>query len=136
MIGLDSGFFVELIRKNSVAVKVWEGIVGGNESAVSCLTFYELKRLSLTGAIDPVAVDTILEAIRAISKVVWLDNAEIFAAAANMSQSQGIHVMDALILASLVSLNVKTIYTTDIHFEKYKKKSVSVALLSRDSSRT
>ncbi len=132
MIGLDSGFFVELIRKNSAAVKVWEGIVAGDESAVSCLTFYELKRLSLTGAIEPVAVDTILEAIRAISKVVWLDRAEILTKAATISQSQGIHAMDALILASLVSLNVKTIYTTDIHFEKYKKKGVSVALLPRN----
>jgi predicted nucleic acid-binding protein len=132
MIGLDSGFFVELIRRNSAAVKVWEGIVEGNESAVSCLTLYELKRLSLTGAIDPVAVDTILEAIRAISKVVWLDKAEILTAAANIAQSQGIHAVDALILATLASLNAKTIYTTDIHFEKYKKKGVSVVLLPRN----
>ncbi len=135
MIGLDSGFFVELLRKNSMAVRIWEGIVEGNESAVSCLTFYELKRLSLTGAMDSAAVDTILEAIRAISKVIWLDKAQILTEAANISRSQGIHAMDALILASLASLNVKTIYTTDIHFEKYKKRGVSIALLPRDLSR-
>ncbi len=134
MVGLDTGFFVELLRNNSMAVRIWEGIVEGNESAVSCLTVYELKRLSLMGVIDSVAVDTILEAIRAISKVVWLDKAEILIAAANISQSQGIHAMDALILASLASLNVKVIYTTDAHFEKYKKRGASIALLPRGSS--
>ena len=133
MVGLDTGFFVELFRNNSMAVRIWEGIVEGNESAVSCLTVYELKRLSLTGMIDSVAVDTILEAIRAISKVVWLDKSEILIAAANISQSQGIHAMDALILASLASSNVKVIHTTDAHLEKYKKRGVSIALLPRGS---
>jgi len=38
-----------------------------------------------------------------------------------------------LILASLATLNVKRIYTTDSHIEKYKKKGVSVILLTRGS---
>lgn len=133
MIGLDTGFFVELLRNNLKAVRIWEGIIEGDESAVSCLTAYELKRLSLMGVINSEAVDTILEAIPAISKVVWLDKTEIFIAAATISRSYGIHAMDALILASLASLNVKTIYTTDAHFEKYRKRGVSIALLPRGS---
>jgi predicted nucleic acid-binding protein len=133
MIGLDTGFFVELVRNNSMAVRIWEGIVEGDESAVSCLTLYELKRLSLKGVIESNAVNTILEAIRAICKVVWLDRAEILTGAASISQSHGIHAIDSLILASLATLNVKTIYTTDSHIEKYKKKGVSVILLTRGS---
>ena len=133
MIGLDTGFFVELVRNNSMAVRIWEGIVEGDESAVSCLTLYELKRLSLKGVIESDAVDTILEAIRAICKVVWLDKAEILIGAAAISQSHSIHAIDSLILASLATLNVKTIYTTDSHIEKYKKKGVSVILLTRGS---
>ncbi len=133
MIGLDTGFFVELLRNNSIAVRIWEGIVEGDESAVSCLTLYELKRLSLKGVIESNAVDTILEAIRAICKVVWLDKAEILTGAATISQSHGIHAIDSLILASLATLNVKTIYTTDSYIEKYKKKGVSVILLTRGS---
>jgi predicted nucleic acid-binding protein len=43
MIGLDTGFFVELVRNNLMAVRIWEGIVEGDESAVSCLTLYELQ---------------------------------------------------------------------------------------------
>jgi len=130
MIGLDTGFFVELVRNNSMAVTIWEGIVEGDESAVSCLSLYELKRLSLKGVIESNAVDTIFEAIRGICKVVWLDKAEILTGAAAISQSHGIHAIDSLILASLATLNVKTIYTTDSHIENYKKKGVSVILLT------
>jgi predicted nucleic acid-binding protein len=133
MIGLDTGFFVELVRNNSMTVRIWEGIVEGDESAVSCLTLYELKRLSLKGVIESNAVNTILEAIRAICKVVWLDKAEILTGAAAISQSHGIHAIDSLILASFATLNAKTIYTTDSYIEKYKKKGVSVILLTRGS---
>jgi predicted nucleic acid-binding protein len=126
VIGLDTGFFVELLRNNSKAARIWEGIIEGDESAVSCLTLYELKRLSLKGAIDSHAVDTVLEAIEGICKVVWLDEAEVLIAAATISQSQGMHAIDSLILASISTLNAKTIYTTDSHIEKYKRKGVNI----------
>jgi len=109
-----------------MAVRIWEGIIRGDESAVSCLTLYELKRLSLKGVIESNAVDIITEAIRVICRIVWLDNTEILMGAATISQSHNIHAMDSLILASLFTLNVKTIYTTDSHMEKYKKKSVNM----------
>jgi predicted nucleic acid-binding protein len=131
MIGLDTGFFVELVRNNSIVVRIWERVIEGDESTVSCLTLYELKRLSLKGVIEPNAVNTILEAIQAICKVVWLDKAEILTSAAAISQSHGIHAIDSLILASFAFSNVKTIYTTDSHIEKYKKKGVNVILLTR-----
>lgn len=126
MKGLDTGFFVELLRKNPKAVEVWEGIIEGDESAISCLTLYELKRLSLKGVIESEAVNTLLEAVRAICKVVWLDKTEILTAAATISQSFGIHAIDSLIVAGLTSSEVETIYTTDSHMEKYKRKGVNI----------
>lgn len=126
MIGLDTGFFVELIRDNSTALRIWEGVVEGDESAVSCLTLYELKRLSLKGAIESNVVDIMIEAIRAICKVVWFDDVDPLIGAATISQSYGIHAIDSLILSSLTTLNVKTIYTTDSHFQKYEKKGVNI----------
>jgi predicted nucleic acid-binding protein len=126
MIGLDTGFFIELLRKNLKSVEVWEGIIEGDESAVSCLTLYELKRLSLKGVIESDAVNTLLEAIGAICKVVWLDKTEILTEAATISQSYGIHAIDSLIVAGLASSKVKTIYTTDSHIEKYKRKGVNI----------
>ena len=133
MIGLDTGFFVELLRNNSISIRVWEEIMEGDESTVSCLTLYELQRLSLKGAIESNAVNVMLEAIRAICKVVWLDEAKILTGAATISQSYGIHAIDSLILASFATLNVKTIYTTDSHIEKYKKKSVNVINIVAES---
>lgn len=113
-----------------MAVRIWEGVIEGDESVVSCLTLYELKRLSLKGAIEPNVTDTILEAIRVICKVVWLDKTEILTTASTISQTYGIHAIDSLILASLSTLNVKTIYTTDSHIEKYKKKGVNITNMS------
>lgn len=133
MIGLDTGFFVELVRNNSMAVRVWESIIEGEDSAVSCLTLYELKRLSLKGAIEPNAVDAMIEAIHTICKVVWLDEVEILIGAATISQSYGIHAIDSLILSSLAVLNTKTIYTTDSHIEKYKRKGISVINMNSGS---
>jgi len=126
MIGLDTGFFVELLRKNSQAVEIWEGIIDGDESVVSCLTFYELKRLSLKGVIDSDALIVLHEAIVGICKVVWLDKAEILREAATISYSHGIHAIDSLLLASLTALNTKKVFTTDSHIEKYKKKGLSI----------
>ncbi len=112
-------------------MRIWEGILQGDESAVSCLTLYELKRLSLKGVIESNAVDIIIEAIRAICRIVWLDNTEILLGAATISHSHNIHAMDSLILASLFTLNVKKIYTTDSHMEKYRKKSVNMIPMSK-----
>jgi len=126
MIGLDTGFFVELLRKNLKAMEVWQGIMEGDDSTVSCLTLYELKRLSLRGVIESEAVSTLLEAIGAICKIVWLDKAEILTAAATISQSYGIHAIDSLIIAGLTSSKVRTIYTTGSHMEKYKRKGVNI----------
>ncbi len=135
MIGLDTGFFVELLRKNPQAVEVWEKIVDGDESVVSCLTLYELKRLSLKGVIDPDTLNVLHEAITGISKVAWLDKAEILRDAAAISHSHGIHGIDSLILASLASLNPRMILTTDSHIERYKKKGLSIINV-RASSRS
>ena len=133
MIGLDTGFFVELLRANKEAVELWKKIMDGEDASVSCLSIFELKRLSLKRAIESEAVETLIEAMLAICKVVWLDKAEILIGAAAISQSHSVHAIDSLILASLAILNAKTIYTTDSHIEKYKKKGVSVFLLTRGS---
>ncbi len=132
MIGLDTGFFVELLRNNQKAVKIWGGITEGDESSVSCLTLYELKKLSLKKMIAMNAVNILLEAIMAICKVVRLDKVEVLNEAAHISQSYGIHAIDSLILASFAFLNVRTIYTTDAHFEKYEKKGTTVIHLTRN----
>lgn len=50
MTGLDTGFFVELLRGKSAAVAIWETLIDGSEEAtVSCLTLFEIERLGMKG---------------------------------------------------------------------------------------
>ena len=52
MIGLDTGFFVELLKGNVRAIEIWQNIIDGDECTVSCLTLYELRRLCLKGILQ------------------------------------------------------------------------------------
>ena len=129
MIGLDTGFFVELLKAHKEAVELWKKIMDGEDASVSCLSIFELKRLSLKRAIESEAVETLIEAMLAICKVVWLDNNEVLLSGANLSYGLGIPSMDALILASLVESGAQTIFTTDHHLEGFKKKGVKTQKL-------
>ena len=130
MTGLDSGFFVELLKGNTQAVGVWNGLLEGQDSVVSCVTLYELKRLGLKGVIDKAAVDAVLEAITNVCVISWLDSAGDFDAAASLSHGLGMHMADALILSAFIKIEAKAIYTTDPDMSLYKKKGVKVILLN------
>jgi len=129
MIGLDTGFFIRLLENKKEAVRIWQGIVEGEESSVSCLTIFELKRLSLKKAIDEETTDLLIDAILSICKVTWIDGKEILLVGANLSHGLGIPAVDALILAGFLVLNVNTIYTTDSHLELFHKKGIKILKL-------
>ena len=126
MIGLDTGFFIRLLENKKEAVRIWQGIVEGEESSVSCLTIFELKRLSMKKAIDEETTGLIIDAILSICKVAWIDGKEILLMGANLSHGLGIPAVDALILTGFLVLNVDTIYTTDSHLAGFRKKEVKV----------
>src|SRR4030043_1867611 len=124
MIGLDTGFFIRLQENKKEAVRIWQGIVEGEDSSVSCLTIFELKRLSMKKAIDEETTGLLIDAILSICKVTWIDGKEILLMGANLSHGLGIPAVDALILAGFLVLNVNTIYTTDSHLELFHKKGI------------
>ncbi|HUU04594.1 MAG TPA: PIN domain-containing protein [Patescibacteria group bacterium] len=127
MTGLDSGFFVELLKGNDQAVAKWKNIVDGETDAAVCsLTIYELKRLTLKGGLTVAAVQLTIEAILAVCQVVWIDNCEVLDDAARLSHGNDIPTVDAIILASLLQAGVRTIYSTDRHLQSFKKKGVSI----------
>jgi predicted nucleic acid-binding protein len=126
MIGLDTGFFIRFLENNKAAVQTWRGIIEGEESCVSCLSIFELSRLSLRGIVDIETTDLLIEAILSMCKVVWLDEKGILLTGARLSHGLNIPAMDALILAGFIMLNAGTIYTTDSHLEGFKKKGVKV----------
>ena len=130
MTGLDTGFFVELIKGNQQTLRVWNEVLDSEDSVVSCISLYELKKLALKGSIDRHSADVLMEAIKNICIISWLDSDDILMTAANMSHGHGLHMADSFILAGLLRYNATTIYTVDQHLCLYKKKGLDVILIN------
>ena len=129
MIGLDTGFFFKLLTGNRRASEIFEGINEDADLCVSCLTLFELKRLSLRGALEEDAVSRLIDNVMSLCHISWLDNVEIHNLAAGLSHGLGIPAVDSLILAGFITNGSETIYTTDSHMAKYVKKGVQVIKL-------
>ncbi len=126
MTGLDTGFFVELLRGESAAVAIWEALIDDSEEAtVSCLTLLEIRTAWYEGAIE--GAEVLLEAIPAVCRLVWIEDLELLSSAAGLSHGLEIPAGDALILAGFIREKAETIYTTDNHLAAYKKKGIRVA---------
>lgn len=124
MIGLDTGFFLELLNGNNEAIRLWESCLDDQlDFAVSALSLFEVERLGLKGKLEN--VEAVLDAINDVTSVVWL-NQEILSKAARLSHGLRIPAVDSLILASLVSVDCSEIYTTDSHIEAYRNNKVTV----------
>jgi predicted nucleic acid-binding protein len=129
MIGLDTGFFLELVNGNNEATRLWESCLDDQvDFAVSALSLFEVERLGLKGKLKN--VEAVLNAINDVTSVVWLDQ-EILSKAARLSHGLGIPAVDSLILASLVSVDCSEIYTTDSHLEAYDNNKVMVRNLRK-----
>ena len=130
MTGLDTGFFVELLRGNRSAVRIWKTLMGG-EGMASCsvLSVFELRRLALMGKIGGEAVESVVRAIPALVRVMWLDDVHLMDQAARLSQEYGIPAVDSLILAGLLRAGCSRIYTTDGDLASYRGKGVKVVLM-------
>lgn len=130
MIGLDTGFFVELMRGNDVAVRAWKALVEGEGLAVvSCLSLLEIERLGARDAIKH--ADALLEAIPAVCLIKWIHNTGLLSTAAGLGSALDISAFDSIILASFLEEGVNRIYTTNVHLENYRKKGVEVITLRR-----
>jgi predicted nucleic acid-binding protein len=129
MTGLDTGFFVKLLKGDRQAGMLFEQMGEDADLCVSCLTIFELKRLSLRGALEKDAVNQLIDNILLLCRISWIDNVEIHDVAAGLSPGLGIPAVDSLILAGFILNGSEIIYTTDSHLEKYVKKGVRVIKL-------
>lgn len=128
-IGLDTGFFLELLSGHQEAVDLWKaGVNDEVDLVLSCLSLFEIERLGLKGAIR--SAEVILESINGMCEVVWLDR-NILSQGAHLSHGLGIPAMDSLILASLAAGDCAEIWTTDRHFEAYQSNKVRVRNLCK-----
>jgi predicted nucleic acid-binding protein len=128
LIGCDTGYFVELLKGNDEAMKVWKRLIEDTEEValVSSLTLFELERLALKGKIRKDKWNVLSNAIGGICKIGWINNKDILSVSARLSHGLGIPSIDSLILSWFVISDAKVIYTTDAHFENYKKRGVKI----------
>ena len=129
MTGLDTGFFVKLLEGDRETITLFEQMDEDADLCVSCLTIFELKRLSLRGALEKDAVNQLIDNILSLCRISWLDNIDIHDVAAGLAHGLGIPAVDSLILAGFLLNGSEKIYTTDAHLEKYVKKGVRVIKL-------
>lgn len=122
MVGFDTGFFLRLVRGHPRAGDVWLPVAAGEQRAVvSCVSFFELDRLALRGALDRRSADGLLEDIPALCTVVWLgpaDGPDRLRRAARLAHRTGLSMADALILSALLDAGAETVYTTDADAER------------------
>jgi predicted nucleic acid-binding protein len=120
---------VKLLKGDRRAITLFEQIDEDADLCASCLTIFELKRLSLRGELGKDAVNQLIEHILSLCRISWIDNVEINGIAAGLSHGLGIPAVDSLILAGFILNGSETIYTTDSHLEKYVKKGIRVIKL-------
>jgi predicted nucleic acid-binding protein len=102
MTGLDTGFFVKLLKGDRQAITLFEQVDEDADLCVSCLTIFELKRLSLRGALEKAAVNKHIDNIMSLCRISWLDNVEIYDIAAGLAHGLGILAAGSLILAGFI----------------------------------
>jgi predicted nucleic acid-binding protein len=124
MVGLDTGFFVGMIRGNQEIINIWQDL--NNEDTlpvVSVLTLGELLYISFrTGTPD--IGKALVDNIDLASRVIPVDR-KISEKAAALKAGRAIPYIDAIILATFMQNECKTIHTTDRnHFSEIKNKGI------------
>ena len=120
--GLDTGFFFALQEKHPLALSVWQK----HETITSVIVLYELQKKLLKGEFNEWS--TIVSDISEAVDVVPVDE-DTALQASYIGHGTGIPGLDALILSSLLVPDCSEIYTTDSHFELYRKKGLKIVNL-------
>ncbi len=119
VIGLDTGFFIQLIRGHRDCVQLWSALGDSFRGVVSCITLAEIERLALRGKIELTAAETLRDAIPAVCEIIWIDTPDVLKRAARLSHGAGLSMIDAVILACLLAGGAETVWTTDANFQRY-----------------
>ena len=128
MVGLDTGFFISLMKSDSKAVDFWNSL-GGKDylPSVSILTIGEILYISYRLG-KPKIGKTMVDNIFMSSRVLPIDRA-IIEKAASLKAGQDIPYVDSIIIASFMLNNCREFHTTDgKHFSKLKNKGIKIIL--------
>ena len=119
VIGADTGFFIELTKDNSEAIKIWNKVLNGEEELI--VSVISLNELSVyfyrTGNIEK--KNRLIDLIKSIPNIELVPvTAKIAEESAKYRHSLGIPTADSLILTTFILQSCKEIVATDRHFEK------------------
>ena len=119
VIGADTGFFIELTKDNSEAIKIWNKVLNGEEELI--VSVISLNELSVyfyrTGNIEK--KNRLIDLIKSIPNIELVPvTAKIAEESAKYRHSLGIPTVDSLILTTFILQGCKEIVATDRHFEK------------------
>ncbi len=125
-LGFDTGFFLRLVEGDDRSRTVWADVRVGRASGIvscSCLTLFELDRLSLRTVVLPETAQALVQAIQVACRVVWIGpeaGAGLLARAARLAHGNGLAIAGAIILTSLLEAGAKTVYTSDALVGRYE----------------
>jgi predicted nucleic acid-binding protein len=125
MVGLDTGFFVGMIKGNQPIFEIWQNLNSGDTlPVVSVLTLGELLYISIrTGTPD--VGKALIDNIDLSSRVIAVSR-NIIEKAASLKAGRSLPYIDSIILATFMLNGCKTIHTTDRnHFSKIKNRDIN-----------
>lgn len=126
MVGLDTGFFIALMKKNKKAKELWSNLSGRTDfPTVSVLTLGEILYFSYRVG-KPSQGKKMVKGIETACNVKVIDQ-EITEMAAGFKHGRGMPYVDSLILATFMIAECKEIHTSEKnHFQNLEKKNLSV----------
>lgn len=125
MVGIDTGFFVGLMKGDSKPVEFWTSLADSDRlPVISMLTLGELRYISFRLG-QPDKGKELVDSIEKSARVLPVDR-PIVEKAAFLKAGRNIPYIDSIILATFMLSGCREIHTTDRnHFAGIKNKGIS-----------
>jgi predicted nucleic acid-binding protein len=125
MVGIDTGFFVGLMKGDPKPIEFWASLVDSDIlPVISMLTLGELLYISFRLG-RPDKGKELVDSIDKSARVMPVDR-PIVEKAASLKAGRGIPYIDSIILATFMLAGCREIHTTDRnHFAEIKNKDIS-----------
>jgi len=125
MVGIDTGFFVGLMKGDPTPLELWASLVTNDTlPVISMLTLGELLYISYRIG-QPDKGRELVDSIDKSARVMPVDR-PIVEKAASLKAGRGIPYIDSIVLATFMLTGCKEIHTTDRnHFAEIKNKGIS-----------
>ncbi len=125
MVGIDTGFFIGLMKGDPKPTQFWASLVDSDTlPVISTLTLGELLYISFRIG-QPDRGKELVDSIDNSARVMPVDR-PIVEKAASLKAGRGIPYIDSIILATFMLTGCREIHTTDRnHFAEIKNKGIS-----------